>query len=427
MLLFVVVFFAWRTLPAYLDHSLPGVQSDFSPSITALGLLQSPVYNLTFQNTNDNAVISDIDVHVGQFVHRGQVLARLNTNALRAALAGEQLAVATGRNYVSADLRDLRRATRAYIALVASAQHGLWVAQRTLSALYRQDLVAIIAAQVTLADDVRALATARIQASAQEQAAQAQFVQSKQDCETSSSSSSSKGALKSCLADAEAQLQEAVAGVRSTLAGALATVVEDRALVVLAIASARADIIGAQADVVEARDNVPVALFDTGWFGTARDVSDSQGDLAGSVAELWDAQAALLDSVLIAPHDGVVTAINGSVGSLPGTVVDSAAWEGNATTGDNVFIQLVDLVGVDHVLLNVDEKDIINVRVGQRVQFTLTVYGKRQFSGSISAISPNGVYTDNKMGFPVVVNIDAGSTQGVKLYPNMMTHATLSF
>ena len=73
-------------------------------------------------------------------------------------------------------------------------------------------------------------------------------------------------------------------------------------------------------------------------------------------------------------------------------------------------------------------------RTGQRssamsprvAEFTIAAYGDRQFSGYVKAVSPNGVYTGGKVGFPVIVNIDTGGTRGLKLYPNMTTKATIS-
>jgi multidrug resistance efflux pump len=428
LLLLITTFFAWRTLPAYLDQHQQATQNVFSSSITAPGLLQSPVYNLAFQSNTTSAVISDIDVHIGQYVHRGQPLARLNSNALHVTVAGEQLAVSADRNYVTAGLNWLKRALQLHTFLVREAQDALLVTVRNLDAITLQEQAIVAASQVTLADAARVLADVRVQAAAEIDAAKAQFAVSKQDCENTAESSTSDSAdktLKLCIANAEATLKQAIADAQSPIVENLATVVNDRALVIQALATARAVIIAAQGLAVIARDNVPIAIYEVGPFVAERNVADAQHSLGEDTSILWQAQAALLNTVLIAPHDGVVTAVNGSVGSLPGTTVDVASFAvGSGPSGS--VIQLVDLDHVDWMLLNVSERDIINVKAGQRVQFTVSALGDRQFSGYVKAISPNSVYTNGTMGFPVIVNIDTGGTHGLRLYPNMTTSATIS-
>ncbi|HEY4386450.1 MAG TPA: HlyD family efflux transporter periplasmic adaptor subunit, partial [Ktedonobacteraceae bacterium] len=343
---------------------------------------------------------------------------------------------AAGRNYVQSALNLLKRALQEHTAFVAAGQNALRAAQINLNATYQQDQANITVTQVTLADDEQVLIDTRIQAAAQIQAAQVQLIQNKAACQTafntdsssqrqSSSAPTAADLLKVCLQAAQTQLQQSVANAQSPVVSALATVVNDRVLLAQAIASARADVVGAQGAVVVARDQVPIAIYETGPFEAERDVTDAQHALALDLGAFWNAQVALTNSLLLAPHDGVVTAINGTIGSSPGTTVDIASFApGSGPSG--TFIQLIDLSRVDQMLLKVSETDIVNVKAGQHVQFTITAYSTRQFSGTVSAVSPNGVSTNGKMGFPVIVSIDTGSTQGLTLYPNMTTSATIS-
>jgi multidrug efflux pump subunit AcrA (membrane-fusion protein) len=430
LLFFIATIFAWRTLPAYLDQRQQASQNVFSAAITATGLLRSPVYNLAFQSNTTNAVISDIDVQMGQHVHRGQVLARLNSNALHVAVTGWQLAVAADRNYVTVTLNWLQRALQLHTFLVNAAQDALWVATQNLNAITLQQQAAVAAAQARLIGTTQVLANVRVQAAAQVGAAQAQFAVSKLACETAAKGSSSGSAdetLKLCLANAEAKLKQATANAQNPVLKNLATVVNNRALVLQALAAARTAITRAQGLAIIARNAVPIAIYEVGAFVAERNVADAQHVLAGDTSSLWQAQATLLDAVLVAPHDGIVSAINGNVGSLAGTVVNKASFAARAAPPGipNPVVQLTDLDHVSWMLLNVSESDIINVKAGQRVQFTVAASGNRQFYGYVKSISPNGVYTGGKVGFPVVVDIDTNGMQGLRLYPNMTASATI--
>src|SRR5205823_972051 len=89
------------------------------------------------------------------------------------------------------------------------------------------------------------------------------------------------------------------------------------------------------------------------------------------------AQHNLDNATLKAPHDGVVTAINGAVGGTPGA-------GGAGGSGSSAFIQIVDASALQ-IQANVNESDIAGVSVGQAVQFTVSAYGTRAFNGKISA------------------------------------------
>jgi HlyD family secretion protein len=164
-----------------------------------------------------------------------------------------------------------------------------------------------------------------------------------------------------------------------------------------------------------------VATYAQDLLVAARELAESRQAFVGAVEQLHTAQLNLTtNTVLVAPHDGVVTAINGTVGGIPGPRVDIAP-RGLGSADSNVFIQLVDPSHVDRLLLNVTETDIMKVKAGQHVQFTLNAYAGRQFSGTVSVISPNGVFVDNMMKYPAIVSIAPESMKGVTLFPNMTT------
>jgi HlyD family secretion protein len=65
------------------------------------------------------------------------------------------------------------------------------------------------------------------------------------------------------------------------------------------------------------------------------------------------------------------------------------------------------------------------VRVGQPAQFTISAFGGRLFRGTVSAISPNAQTISNVVTYPVIINVDMTSLQGVALLPGMTANVTI--
>ncbi|GCE31346.1 hypothetical protein KDA_68300 [Dictyobacter alpinus] len=229
--------------------------------------------------------------------------------------------------------------------------------------------------------------------------------------------------LKICLNAAQAQYQQVVADAHALVAVAKAQVEKDKAALQQAYANAQVAVTATQGRVKVTRLEIPPAIDNPLRGETTKDVAEDEGQLAEALAQLHVAQTNLAEAALIAPHDGVVTAINGTIGGQPAVQVNSASGApGGAPTLP--FIQLVDLSRVDCILLNVSEADIIKVRIGQSVQFKLKAYENRLFRGTVGAIVPNAV-PNSGATFPTLVHIDPASTRGVVLYPNMTADATI--
>lgn len=135
-----------------------------------------------------------------------------------------------------------------------------------------------------------------------------------------------------------------------------------------------------------------------------------QADAAGNwdaiqIAQIQvnEAQDNLNAATLTAPHAGVITAINGSVGSMPG--------RGSATSGSSGFIEITDLSALN-VLLNVNEADMGHVAPGDPVQFTVDAYGNRSFRGQVSAITQNGQTNNSIVTYPVLVSVNSSNARG---------------
>jgi multidrug efflux pump subunit AcrA (membrane-fusion protein) len=408
-----------------------------TPTVSASGVLQGEVYNLNF--VDPSAQLSDINVTQGQFVRQGQVLARLDPASLQRLVDAAQAAVAAAQHRLSATLAYQQRAINFTQALTTEAKVALQAAQATLQATNQQAKADIAAAQTTLKSDQRVLAATEEQAEAQIEAAQAQLKQSIASCQATPANGTSTptsqnnnhkqtkqtNTVKSCINTAQTQYQQVVAEAQNDVTAAQAQVTKDQATLTQTIASTRVSVTTAQGVVAVALAHIPVAANDPELGSAAKDVAEAQEDVVTATQQLCTAQFNLTtQTVLIAPHDGIVTAINGTVGGPPGPRRNVAP-QALGSADDDVFIQLVDLSHINQLLLNVNETNIAKVKTGQNVQFTLKAHSNRHFSGTVSAISPNGVVVNDVMTFPVVVSIATQSLRGITLYLNMTATATI--
>jgi len=147
-------------------------------------------------------------------------------------------------------------------------------------------------------------------------------------------------------------------------------------------------------------------------------VDSAQGALNTAQATLAIAQGNLANTTLVAPHDGVVTTINGSVGGRPGDT--------SSGTNNGVFIQLVDLNQLQ-VAASVNEKYIGGVAAQNVAQFTVDTYGARKFNGTVTGVNPTGVVGAGTVNYPVLIDVDSQgfTSNGIQLLPGMQCKVTI--
>ena len=134
--------------------------------------------------------------------------------------------------------------------------------------------------------------------------------------------------------------------------------------------------------------------------------------------QLTTAQHNLNNATLTAPHSGIITAINGTVGGL----ASAGGANGGSTSG---FIQIVDTSTLQ-VQANVNESDIGTVKIGEPVQFSVNAYPNVTFTGTIGAIAPMGQTSANVVTYPVTINITMNNLQNANLLPGMTANVTIS-
>ncbi len=120
---------------------------------------------------------------------------------------------------------------------------------------------------------------------------------------------------------------------------------------------------------------------------------------------LEQARRDLADAQIVAPFDGIITAVNITAGE----------------TGGANAITLADVSQL-HVDVLVDETEIANVRVGQAAELTLDAVQGITLTGTVARIDPVGTVSNGVVNYGVRVNLDA-STAALKL--DMTANASL--
>ncbi len=460
-------------------------QGDFSLSVEATGPVQSAVYNLVFSGSGK---ISEIDVQVGQTVKANQLLAKLDLTSLQDAVDAAQAGVLTAQTAVSDAQNNLGQTEASSNASIKSAQDAIGNAQASLTNTLAQSNSSIAGAQTTLNNDMASLGETETQsrdsisaaqstlnndqislsntrktAQAQLKLALTQERQAIAACTTptptptpgptptpsaaSTSSSAASTSSSDCVRLAEEQYNQTVATVNATVADAEAKVTSDQKQLALTTSQANANVTAAQNKITSdqqalsstqaqansnntsAQNQVNTAMnqlattqASAGASATSGQgqVNSAQDQLQTALVQLQTAQHNLNNNVLRAPHAGIVTTINGTVGGTPGTPANSTS----TSSSGNTFIQISDTSSLQ-VLASVNESDTTFLKVGDPVQFTVSAYSNRLFSGTVGVISPSGTTVSNVVTYPVTINVTMSNLQGAVLLPGMTASVTI--
>jgi len=441
-------------------HFQKVTQGDFSLSVSATGPLQSSVYNLVFTGTGK---IAEIDVSVGQTVMENQVLAKLDKTSLQDAIDQAQAGVLNAQTSLSSAQANLNKTQAQSQASVQSGQTTLNNAQASLTTTLSQSQANINAAQTTLNNDQSNLSLTLTQSQAsinlaqttlsndqinlsKTQAtanAQIKLAKTQEQQAIANCNSMTPTPTPNCVQLAIDQYNQAVAQANASVATAQARVDSDQKQLSLTEAQANTNNATAQARVnsdqqqlstmeAQANSNNTTAQNQvstaTSQLASSRAsanvnvtneqglVNTAQGQLQTALVQLRTAKHNFDNAILRAPHDGIVTTINGTVGGTPG--VPANATTTTAAANASTFIQIADISSLQ-VQANVNESDTANLTIGEPAQFTVSAYGNRIFSGTVGAISPFGQTVSNVVTYPVTIDVDMNSLNGANLLPNM--------
>ncbi|MBE3559961.1 MAG: efflux RND transporter periplasmic adaptor subunit [Ktedonobacteraceae bacterium] len=415
-------------------------RGDLALTVSATGPIQSATYNLTF--SGQGGKITEINVKVGQHVTKGQVLAQLDKTALQDAVNQQQIAVNNA-------VKNLNAALASAGASNANSQANVNAANANQNATQNNTQASIDTAQTAVNNAQANLQQAQNLANTQKQTAAAQHTQAVNSCRNTGSSGGGGGnggsggagssggtpttggvptptppsqeQIDNCIALADAQYNQAVAQADQNVANAQAQ---------LNTAQAQLNQARAQANLsnTTAQNQANTAKTSAGASSATANsqIASAQAQLATAQQQLEQAKHNLENATLKAPHDGIVTAINGTVGGAPGVTSTNTSGTGSSqATGASTFIQIVDLSSLQ-VQANVNESDTANLKIGEPATFTVNAYGdQRTFKGTVSAIPPVGQIANNVVTYPVSIDVDMNSLKGANLMPNMTANVNI--
>jgi HlyD family secretion protein len=153
------------------------------------------------------------------------------------------------------------------------------------------------------------------------------------------------------------------------------------------------------------------------------DVATAKAQVANAQAAVDEARRNLDEATLVAPIDGTIAAINGSLqqwvtGGAPGITSTS----GGSTASATAIMTLFDLNSLQ-VTVQVNEADIGKVAVGDPVTFSVSAFPNQKFSGKVLTIQPADTTSSNVVSYSVTCSIQA--SKGTSLYPGMTATATI--
>ncbi|WP_327415205.1 efflux RND transporter periplasmic adaptor subunit [Streptomyces sp. NBC_01233] len=136
------------------------------------------------------------------------------------------------------------------------------------------------------------------------------------------------------------------------------------------------------------------------------DTSTAQGNASYVQAKnaVSAAQRALDGTVLHAPFDGTVTAVNGSVGESASGSSASSGSSGSANSSSSGFIELAD-PGAVQVTGKFTEADATKLKVGQAATVTFAALSGVTTQGEVAAIDSAPTTENNVVTFAVTVTL----------------------
>jgi HlyD family secretion protein len=155
------------------------------------------------------------------------------------------------------------------------------------------------------------------------------------------------------------------------------------------IASAQASLAQAQASLAELQSGA-----------TQEEITSAQAQLAQSQLQLDNAKRNLENATIIAPFDGTIATIN---------IV-----EGQMVNSNTQAITLLDN-SQQHIDVSVDEMDVPQLAVGQKVTITPSAVDSQSYEGEITSIAPLGNSADGIVTYTVRVNLPQEVSEALRV------------
>lgn len=152
-------------------------------------------------------------------------------------------------------------------------------------------------------------------------------------------------------------------------------------------------------------------------------VTSAQQQLTNAQTALQTAKDNLNNATLVAPHAGVIEAVNGLVGETSGSgnssgSSGSSSGSGSGSGSSSAFIVLVDASTLS-INAAINEADIATVTINQPATFTVSAYPSDTFRASVASIDTMGSTSSNVVTYTVDLAVDMQSLNSTHIYPGM--------
>lgn len=131
------------------------------------------------------------------------------------------------------------------------------------------------------------------------------------------------------------------------------------------------------------------------------DILTAQASVQQAQAQLETAQTNLGKATMVAPFDGIVTAVSGQVGQVMESTSSTSSKPGVTMAADPDVLQIDTTVG---------QADVNSIKVGQKAEITLDTQPDTKIPGTVTAIAVQGTTTSNVTTFGVTVTVDEKGT-----------------
>ncbi|WP_407311970.1 efflux RND transporter periplasmic adaptor subunit [Desulfosporosinus sp. SB140] len=158
----------------------------------------------------------------------------------------------------------------------------------------------------------------------------------------------------------------------------------------------------AQANLIQAQTKVDQA------GSNSTNLEAAQLQLSAAQIAYDSAKTVLADTIIKAPADGIITAVNGQVNSASSSGTSSSGQSSSNSTGSQGNSALISMIGTSdtmQVVVPVNQVDIGKVSVGQAANITLDAYQGQTFSGKVTEVSPTGTSQSGVTTFNVAINV----------------------
>lgn len=135
------------------------------------------------------------------------------------------------------------------------------------------------------------------------------------------------------------------------------------------------------------------------------EIAEIQAQVAQAKAQLRAAQIQAADAVIRAPFSGTITQKYANVGSFV-TPTTAASATSSATS-----TSIVAIASNLEILAKVPERDVGQIRLGQKVEIRVDAFPGQKFQGKVRLVAPAAVVEQNVTSFQVRITLQTGQNQ----------------